>query len=311
MFNYLKELVFANFYRRQVTKSDDKRDSGLKTPEGVERFDNIKYGKSKKWEKLDVYLPKEKKDKTALPLIISVHGGGFIYGDKERYQYYCMSLALRGFAVINFTYKLAPEGKFPKQLEDSIDVIRWATEHASEYGLDMKNTFFVGDSAGANLVLSLCALLKDSNYASKIGLKFPEGFDMKAVGLNCGIYDLKKSLSEPVSTEAEKNMHKASMMVWECYLGKNLKDKIDLASPFFFVNEKFPPAYICTAQGDFLKNDGIELDKLYTQKGIPHEFKIYGSKEHPLYHVFFCNMNEKEGQTAIDEEMTYFKTFVD
>ncbi|MFR5151238.1 MAG: carboxylesterase family protein [Ruminococcus sp.] len=59
---------------------------------------------------LDVYRPKQAQGED-LPVIISVHGGAWMYGDKERYQYYCMSLAQRGFAVVNFTYRLAHESK--------------------------------------------------------------------------------------------------------------------------------------------------------------------------------------------------------
>ena len=63
-----------------------------------------------KWQKLDVYRQKDATGK--LPVIVSVHGGGWVYGDKERYQFYCMDLAERGFAVVNFSYRLAPEYKF-------------------------------------------------------------------------------------------------------------------------------------------------------------------------------------------------------
>lgn len=54
-----------------------------------------------------------------IPVIVSVHGGGWGYGDKERYQYYCMSLAQQGFAVVNFSYRLASKYKFPAPLEDT------------------------------------------------------------------------------------------------------------------------------------------------------------------------------------------------
>ena len=95
-------------YRSGCKKSDDSRDSDLPhdIPE-VERIDNLPYGPDEKWHTLDVYLPK-KTDKP-FPVIINIHGGGWIYGTKETYQYYGMSLAKRGFAFINPNYRLAPE----------------------------------------------------------------------------------------------------------------------------------------------------------------------------------------------------------
>ena len=62
-----------------------------------------------------------------------------------------MTLAQRGFAVVNFTYRLAPEVKFPAPLEDTNNVISWMYENQEEYGLDMEHVFMVGDSAGGHL----------------------------------------------------------------------------------------------------------------------------------------------------------------
>ena len=116
--------------RSEFKKSDDERDALMNTPEDVDRWDNIVYGHDdREMQKLDVYRPKQAQGED-LPVIISVHGGGWMYGDKERYQYYCMSLAQRGFAVINFTYRLAPENKFPAMLEDLNLVCKWVMKRA-------------------------------------------------------------------------------------------------------------------------------------------------------------------------------------
>lgn len=75
-------------------------------------------------QRLDVYRPRAREGEK-LPVIISVHGGGWVYGDKDGYQFYCMGLAERGFAVVNFSYRLAPEAKFPASLEDTNAVFRY------------------------------------------------------------------------------------------------------------------------------------------------------------------------------------------
>lgn len=95
---------------------DAKRNEGLTTPEGIMRFDDVSYGEYER-NVLDVYKPKDAKGK--LPVIVSVHGGGWVYGNKEIMQFYCMSLAERGFAVVNFNYRLAPEHKHPIPLVDT------------------------------------------------------------------------------------------------------------------------------------------------------------------------------------------------
>lgn len=110
----------SDFIRKSFKEGDDIRDAGLSTPNDIVRFDNLIYGTDAQWQRLDVYRPK--KLGGGLPVIVSVHGGGWVYGDKERYQFYCMNLAQRGFAVINYTYRLAPEFPFPAALEDTVMV---------------------------------------------------------------------------------------------------------------------------------------------------------------------------------------------
>ena len=130
--------------RRDMKESDDRRDAGLKVPEDVECFYSIPYGEDGIWQILDVYRPKNTAG--ALPVIVNVHGGGWIYGTKETYRFYCMDLARRGFAVVNFTYRLAPEHMFPASLEDTCSVFGWVLENAERFGFDAKRVFAVGDS---------------------------------------------------------------------------------------------------------------------------------------------------------------------
>ena len=93
----------SDFIRSSWKVSDAERDAGLTTPLDIVRYDDIVYGTDPKWQSLDVYRPKACEDRK-LPVIVSVHGGAWVYGDKELYQYYCMDLAQRGFAVVNFTF---------------------------------------------------------------------------------------------------------------------------------------------------------------------------------------------------------------
>ena len=79
----------SDYIRQDFGDGDTLRDRGLSTPPDVERFDNIVYGPDEVWNVLDVYRPKASKDEV-LPVIVSVHGGGWVYGDKDRYQFYCM-----------------------------------------------------------------------------------------------------------------------------------------------------------------------------------------------------------------------------
>ena len=121
----------SSIIRREFKKGDDIRDAGLTAPDDVIRYKDIAYGKDSAMQVLDVYRPKDTEG--SLPVIVSVHGGGWVYGDKELYQYYCMSLAQRGFAVVNFTYRLAPEYQFPAPVEDTNSVFAWILDNKDKF----------------------------------------------------------------------------------------------------------------------------------------------------------------------------------
>ena len=119
--------------RRRSGRDDAIRDAGLTEPDDVIKFRNIPYGDDPVWQLLDVFRPVGSEGKL-LPVIVNVHGGGWVYGDKELYRFYCMSLAQRGFAVVSFSYRLAPETKFPAPMEDVNAVFTWIADNAAEYG---------------------------------------------------------------------------------------------------------------------------------------------------------------------------------
>ena len=151
--------------RKTFAVGDMIRDAGLTTSDDIQRFDNIVYGEDKVWQSLDVYRPKAINIEEKLAVIVSVHGGGWVYGDKKTYQFYCMSLAQRGFAVVNFSYRLAPKSKFPASIIDTNLVFGWILDHAEEYGFDTENVFAVGDSAGAHMLGLYTNLCTNPKYA--------------------------------------------------------------------------------------------------------------------------------------------------
>ena len=160
--------------RVEWAKGDQARDAGLTTPAYIRRYNDIPYGDDRDWNALDVYRNRYKAGK--LPVIMLIHGGGWVYGCKELYQYYGMELARRGFAVVNYSYRLAPEHPFPAQLQDTVAVAAWIMKHADEYGFDTNNVFAVGDSAGAHITGLFCAFLTDEGYRNQFAFQKPEGF---------------------------------------------------------------------------------------------------------------------------------------
>jgi acetyl esterase len=86
------------------------------------------------------------------PLLVFLHGGGFVFGDLESYDGVCRVLCRHGgMMVMAMEYRLAPEHPFPAPVEDARAALRWVFEHADELGADSLRVAIGGDSAGGSL----------------------------------------------------------------------------------------------------------------------------------------------------------------
>lgn len=277
--------------------ADAKRDKNLNTPEDVTRIDNISYGSDSLWNLLDVYYPKGSSGKN--PVIVNVHGGGWIYGTKETYQFYCMSLAQKGFTVVNFNYHLAPKYKFKIQMEDINNVFSWLFSNKEKYYMNTDEIYFIGDSAGAHLTSLYTCICTNKEYAKLYNFKVPNNFIPKAVVLNCGIYDVTELL---VSSKMMK-----SIVI--DLLGKNYSNKdiykIDVLN---HITKDFPETFVMSATGDFMKEQLPLLVSKLVELNIPHIWKIYGTVLNKLPHVFQCNIKTKEAILCNEEQASYLLT---
>ena len=281
-------------FRKMCAASDAERDAGLTTPPEVERFDDIQYGTDSKWHLLDVYRPRALKGK--LPVIVSFHGGGWVYGDKNVYQFYCMELAKRGFAVVNYSYRLAPEDRYPAPYEDTNEVFRWLLENAEKYGFDTDNIFGVGDSAGALGIAIYALIVTDPDYAKNYSFAPPKGLKLRGLGLSCGLYKVRDSRTVATLRDFLRD---------EDYPGA--LDKLNLIE---LAGSNFPPCFIMTAVGDFLRSEAPLLEQRLDKVGVKYESKVYGTEEEPLGHVFHCNVRLPQAAQANDDMCAFFRTLM-
>ncbi|MDP3176325.1 MAG: alpha/beta hydrolase, partial [Spirochaetaceae bacterium] len=92
----------------------------------------------------------------AAPLLINIHGGGFVAGGRDRDNHRAAAFAAAvPCAVLSVEYRLAPASVFPAQIEDCLAAIRWAYDHAAEIGVDKDRIAVLGTSAGGAIAAGL------------------------------------------------------------------------------------------------------------------------------------------------------------
>ena len=105
----------------------------------------------------------------AMPLLLFLHGGGFMFGDLDTHDAVCRHLAIAAdCAVLACGYRLAPEYRFPAGLNDCRAAYDWALVNARRLGCDGKRIALGGESAGANLAAALTLALRDDGKAQPL-----------------------------------------------------------------------------------------------------------------------------------------------
>ena len=293
--------ITSHIVRTLFTIGDLKRDLGWKTPRNVDSVENFSYAEDDKWQLLDVYHPR--KATGPLPVILNIHGGAWVYGDKKVYAPYCMYLASRGFAVINASYRLAPRHTFPAPLEDVGKMVEWVFHHADEYGLDLSNLFFVGDSAGAHLATAYTAIQLNEDYAKSFpGIQVAKSFIPKGLLLNCGVFDME--------AEWKKQGRALTPFLTDLLGEKPTVEAVKQMSPAQYMTSDFPPVHLTTSNGDFLRKHSYRLKEVLEKKGVEVGFKEYGEKKKPQGHVFHLNLKNKVGQQCNEDQIQYIRNLI-
>jgi acetyl esterase len=100
------------------------------------------------------------------PVLVFIHGGGWVIGDLETHEPFCIDAAIElDLPVVAVDYRLAPEFPFPAAFEDSLAAARWVASGPPELGREATSLFLSGDSAGGNLAAAVSAALRDEPAA--------------------------------------------------------------------------------------------------------------------------------------------------
>lgn len=122
--------------------------------DGVEIEKDIAYGADER-QRLDVFMPAKKP--ASAPVVVYVHGGGYIAGERSPlpgliYDNVPIFFARHGVIGVNMTYRLAPQHKWPSGAEDVGKAVAWLQTNAARFGGDPQRIFLIGQSAGATHV---------------------------------------------------------------------------------------------------------------------------------------------------------------
>jgi acetyl esterase len=208
------------------------------------------------------------------PIVVFVHGGGWVLCDLDSHDHLCRRMArLAAVTVVSVGYRLAPEHPFPAALDDVMAVIEWVSTMGATIGGDGSPIAIVGDSAGGNLAAAATIRCRDEG-----------GPPIGAQALVYPVLDgTRSSSSYRDNGEGFYVTANAMRWYWDHYLGRT--DPLNpWASPFHAAAlSGLPRALIITAELDPLRDEGEAYASRLAEEGVETSCVRF----HGMFHGFF------------------------
>ncbi|WP_163877228.1 alpha/beta hydrolase [Paenibacillus favisporus] len=197
-----------------------------------------------------------------LPVILYIHGAGWVFGNAHTHDRLIRELAVGAEACVVFpNYSLSPEAKYPTAIEEIYAVLTWIAEHGEAYGLDTDRLTVAGDSVGGNMTAAITLMAKERKGPAihKQLLFYPvtdSGNDTESYHQFAEGYFLRRD---------------AMAWFWEQYIAKPSDKEEIYASPLRATREQLeglPPALVITAEADVLRDEGEAYANKLREAGV-------------------------------------------
>lgn len=246
-------------------------------------------------------------DGTVKPVILEVHGGGFVSGSKETNRDHSIYWADNGFLVVTINYTLMPKGTNKTDMQEFFAALHFIAEQADTYGFDLNNVFVSGDSAGGAHVEMIAANYINPELAEKNEVTVPGNLTIRGLVISAsGVVRFKERAEAFLNGEAKG----AEKSLSKIYKDEELPSLYELED--WMIADKYPPCVLLGTPGDKLAGEGIlELDAYLTEQNIEHELVYVQDDEHELMHVFNITYPDwKESQEANGAAVEFMKAHI-
>lgn len=225
------------------------------------------------------------------PLIVYLHGGGWVIGDTDTYHPFTATLTeVTGCTVVSVDYRLAPEHPYPAALDDSIGSAEWILENIDEIAPNNGKIVIAGDSAGGNLASATAFALKDNPSVIGAILIYPATEHYSADFPSYQEHAKAKPLNTPT-------------MRWffDTYLDGMAPADPSLARGLIMRQQSlrgFPPSLVVTAEYDPLRDDGKRLAQKLKADGVEVEYLHFAEEAHGFATFSYKNRGHQQFLTA-------------
>jgi acetyl esterase len=213
--------------------------------------------------KVSVRILRPQNAPATLPIIVYIHGAGWVFGNKHTHDRLIRELAVGAEAAVVFpNYSLSPEARYPTAIEECYAVVKWAADRGPDFGMDPERLAVAGDSVGGNMTAAVTLLAKERVGPSILQqlLFYPvtdASLDTESYNQFAEGYWLRRD---------------AMQWFWDQYITDQAKRKEITASPLRATTEQLkglPPALVINAEADVLRDEGEAYARKLRAAGVP------------------------------------------
>ncbi|WP_017347122.1 alpha/beta hydrolase [Pantoea sp. A4] len=242
--------------------------------------------------KVRSYRAEQHRDAT-LPVILNIHGGGFVIGRIEVDDATCIDLARKlPVNLISVEYRLAPEHPYPAPLEDCYSALVWVSEQHQTLKIDNRRIIVHGVSAGGGLAAALTLLSRDRG----------------GPGIYYQYLDLPE-LDDRLNSVSMQKFHDVpgwntpnAALSWRHYLGElyGSQEIPEYAAPSRAQNlQGLPPAYIGVFEYDPLRSEAVNYAEKLFAADVPTELHVYAGAYHLAYLIPHAQISQRRNADRV------------
>jgi acetyl esterase len=215
--------------------------------------------------------------RTGKGAIVYIHGGGFVVGNLDTHSKIMRLIMEETEAVvIGIDYHLAPEYKYPTQVEECAFLVEWLRSYSGEYDIDGNDIALAGDSGGANLALAASLYLRD---------KKKDVSNIRCLLLYYGAYGLTDSKSMRLFGGDYDGLSRKDLKTYtKMYIGSENKDIRYFDCFSNDLTKGVPPCYIAYGDLDPLQDDSKLLYEILTYNNLKAELGEFKGVIHAFLH---------------------------
>ena len=297
--SFLLRLAFSNGMAVAPDDYDDMEQSVLVTKD-------LEYPSKWKSNLADIYIPKE--ENGPFPVVLWIHGGAFVGGDKSDIEVYATALASKGIATVCINYLRAPEAKYPTPVHQTAEAYQWLCSSADEYKLDMNRLIIAGDSAGAHIASQFAAIQSNEAYADEMAMDQIVPLEsFRALLLFCGPFDVSQ-FSQIDNSVMRFVMGQAA---W-AYFGRRdwAEYYAEQATISNHITATFPPTFISDGNTGSFEDHGRGLYDALRLKNVSVETYFIPLDTEITKHEYQFIMNTPSGQESFLKTVDFIKRHV-